>query len=69
MPSRLVEDDWAKILWDFLVCLEVGPSVSGSHLVDKQRKAAVVVDVAIANKGNFRKKEHKELEKYQGLRE
>lgn len=35
--------------------------------VDKQKKTAVVIDVAVPN--DIRKKEHEKLEKYQGFRE
>lgn len=35
--------------------------------IDKQLRTAMV-DVAIVNDRNTRKKEHKKLEKYQGLR-
>ncbi|CAI5667744.1 unnamed protein product [Oreochromis niloticus] len=38
-------------------------------VVDKQEKTAVVIDVAVPNDSNIRKKEHEKLEKYQGLRE
>lgn len=38
-------------------------------VVDKQRKTAAVIDVAIPSDINIRKKEYKKLEKYQRLRE
>ncbi|KAL4006508.1 quercetin 2,3-dioxygenase [Sarotherodon galilaeus] len=38
-------------------------------VLDKQRKTAIVVDVAIPSDSNIRKKEHEKLKKYQGLRE
>ena len=38
-------------------------------VVDKKQKMAVVVDVAVTNDSNVRKKEHEKLEKYQGLKE
>ena len=37
--------------------------------VDKHQKKAIVIDVATPNSKNIRKKEHKKLEKYQGLKE
>lgn len=37
--------------------------------VDKQKKSAVVIDVAMLNDSNISKLEHKRPEKYQGLRE
>ncbi|TWW59309.1 hypothetical protein D4764_06G0008390 [Takifugu flavidus] len=50
-PPKVVENEQAKILWDF------------------HRKTVVVIDVAIPSDSNIRKKEHKKLEKYQGLKE
>lgn len=38
-------------------------------VVDKQRKMVVVINVAIPNCGNIRRKEHEKLKKTQGLRE
>lgn len=38
-------------------------------VVDKERRMAVVIDVAIMSDSNTKKKEHKKLEKYQRLRE
>ncbi|KAF7666334.1 hypothetical protein LDENG_00110960 [Lucifuga dentata] len=39
-------------------------------VVNKEQKTAVVVNVAIPSDGNIRKKkQHEELEKYQGLKE
>ena len=35
-------------------------------VVDKERKRAVVIDVAIPADANIRKKEHKKVEKYRG---
>ncbi|TWW78201.1 hypothetical protein D4764_11G0003220 [Takifugu flavidus] len=38
-------------------------------VVDKHQKTVVVTDVARASDSNFGNKEHKKLEKYQGLKE
>uniref|UniRef100_A0A669BFW3 Seizure related 6 homolog like n=1 Tax=Oreochromis niloticus TaxID=8128 RepID=A0A669BFW3_ORENI len=67
---RVVENDQGKILWDFQIQMDK-MEVSNQPdivVVDKQRKMAVV-DVAILNHSNIKKKEHEKLEKYQGLRE
>lgn len=37
-------------------------------VVDKQKKTAIVTDVAKPSDSNIRKKEHVNLEKYQGVR-
>ncbi|TWW69232.1 hypothetical protein D4764_18G0000380 [Takifugu flavidus] len=62
-PPKVVENKQAKILWDFQI------QTVKMVVVDKHRKTVVVIDVAIPNDSNIRKKEHKKLEKYQGLKE
>ena len=37
--------------------------------MDKQKKEAVVIDVAVPSDSNIKKKEYEKLEKYQGLKE
>uniref|UniRef100_A0A3P9CTW7 C2H2-type domain-containing protein n=1 Tax=Maylandia zebra TaxID=106582 RepID=A0A3P9CTW7_9CICH len=71
MPPRVVENDRAKILWDFQIQTDkmVVANQPDIVVVDKQKKTAVVIDVAVPNDSNIRKKEHEKLEKYQGLRE
>ena len=71
MPPRVMENDRAKILWDFQIQTDkmVVANQPDIVVVDKQKKTAVVIDVAVPNDSNIRKKEHEKLEKYQGLRE
>ncbi|XP_076747453.1 uncharacterized protein LOC143421715 [Maylandia zebra] len=71
MPPRVVENDRAKILWDFQIQTDkmVVANQPDIVVVDKQKKTAVVIDVAVPNDSNIGKKEHEKLEKYQGLRE
>lgn len=40
----------------------------GMVVMDKYRKTAIMIDVAITNDSNTRKKEDEKLEKCQGLR-
>uniref|UniRef100_A0A087YQ23 Uncharacterized protein n=1 Tax=Poecilia formosa TaxID=48698 RepID=A0A087YQ23_POEFO len=70
-PPKVVENDRAKILWDFQIQTDkmVMANQPDIVVVDKQQRKAVVVDVAIPSDYNIRKKEHEKLEKYQGLRE
>uniref|UniRef100_A0A669EZW7 Reverse transcriptase domain-containing protein n=1 Tax=Oreochromis niloticus TaxID=8128 RepID=A0A669EZW7_ORENI len=70
-PPRVMENDRAKILWDFQMQTDkmVVANQPDIVVVDKQKKTAVVIDVAVPNDSNIRKKEHEKLEKYQGLRE
>ncbi|MGZ7254081.1 hypothetical protein ACXWO5_10720, partial [Streptococcus pyogenes] len=69
MPPRVMENDRAKILWDFQMQTDkmVVANQPDIVVVDKQKKTAVVIDVAVPNDSNIRKKEHEKLEKYQGL--
>ncbi|KAK7930437.1 hypothetical protein WMY93_006832 [Mugilogobius chulae] len=70
-PPKVVENDRAKILWDFQIQTDrmVMANQPDIVVVDKEQRRAVVVDVAIPSDGNIRRKEHEKLEKYQGLRE
>ncbi|KAJ0057310.1 hypothetical protein NL108_002264 [Boleophthalmus pectinirostris] len=70
-PPKVVENDRAKILWDFQIQTDRMVMVNQPDIVvvDKKQSRAVVVDIAIPSDGNIRKKEHEKLEKYQGLKE
>lgn len=70
-PPKVVENDRAKILWDFQIQTDrmVMANQPDIVVVDKKQSRAVVVDIAIPSDGNIRKKEHEKLEKYQGLKE
>ncbi len=66
----MVENEQAKILWDFQIQTYkmVVTDQPDMVVVDIQQKKAVVKDVAILSDSNIRKKEHEKLEKYQGLK-
>lgn len=69
LTSNLYSYSIAKILWDHI---HTDQQVMANRLymvVDKWKKKAVVVDVAIPSDSNIRKKKHKKLEIYQGLKE
>ncbi|TWW77705.1 hypothetical protein D4764_12G0010950 [Takifugu flavidus] len=70
-PPKGVENEQAKILWDFQTQTDkmVVANQPDIVVVDKHRKTVVVIDVAIPSDSNIRKKEHEKLEKYQGLKE
>ncbi|TWW69265.1 COP9 signalosome complex subunit 1 [Takifugu flavidus] len=70
-PPKVLENEQAKILWDLQIQTEkmVVANQPDIVVVDKHQKTVVVIDVAIPNDSNIRKKEHKKLEKYQGLKE
>lgn len=67
----MIKNDQAKILPDVHIQTDqmVVTSQPDVLVVDKQEKRPVVVDVAIPNDSNLRKKEQGKLEKYQGLKE
>ena len=70
-PQKVVENNRAKVLWDFSIQTDKQLLANQPDIVvvDKERKRAVVIDVAIPADANIRKKEHEKVEKYQGLRE
>ena len=70
-PPKVVENDRAKVLWDFQIQTDrmVMANQPDIVVVDKEQRKAVVVDIAIPSDCNIRKKEHEKLEKYQALRE
>ena len=70
IPPRVLENERAKILWDFQI--QTGKLVmanqSDTVVVDKLQKKAVVIDVAVPSDSNIKKKEDKKLENNQGLK-
>ena len=70
-PPNVIENDQDKILWDFQIQMDkmVVANQPAIGVVGEQDKKAVVVDVTIPSDRNIRKKEHKKLEKYQGLKQ
>ena len=70
-PPKVMENDQAKILWDFQIQTDkmVMANQPDIVIIDKQQRKAVVIDVAIPSDSNIKKKEHEKLEKYQGLKE
>ncbi len=64
-PPKVVENDRAKILWDFHIPTDkvVMANQADIVLIDKQQKTTVVKDVAIPSDSNIRKKEHKKTQK------
>lgn len=62
---RVVEIDQPKILWDFQIQIDKQLMANQPDIVevDKQRRMTPVIDVAIPNDRNTRKKEHEKLEK------
>ena len=57
IPPEVVENDKAKVLWDFQI------------QTDKLQKEAAVIDVVVPSGCNMKKKEHEKIEEYQGLKE
>lgn len=70
-PPRVIENNQAKILWDFQ--LQMDKLVMSNQLdivvVDTQRKTAIETDVAIPSDSNNRMRDLEKLEKYLGLKE
>ncbi|KAF7654704.1 hypothetical protein LDENG_00066000, partial [Lucifuga dentata] len=70
-PPKVVENSRAKVLWDFKVQTDKQLLANQPDMVvvDKEQKRAVVIDVAVPADSNIKKKGHKKIEKYQGLKE
>ncbi|TWW69251.1 hypothetical protein D4764_18G0000570 [Takifugu flavidus] len=68
---KVLENKQAQILQDFQIQTDkmVVANEPDIVVVDKHEETVVVIDVAIPNDSNIRKKEHEKLEKYQGLKE
>ena len=71
VPQRVVENKRAKILWDFPVQTDKHVIANRPDIViiDKEKKTAIIIDVAVPSDCNIMKKEHEKIDKYQGLRE
>ena len=71
VPQRVVENKRAKILWDFPVQTDKHVIANRPDIViiDKEKKTAMIIDVAVPSDCNIKKKEHEKIDKYQGLRE
>ena len=66
-----MENNKAKPLWDLPIqtdrkLLANQPDIV---IVDKQKKEAVVIDIAVPRDSNIKNKEHEKLERYQELKE
>ena len=70
-PQTVVENNRAKVLWDFHIQTDrkVLANQPDIVIVDKQKKEAAVIEVAVPSDSNMRKKEYKKLEKYRGMKE
>lgn len=67
----MVWNDQKKILWNFQIQMDKLMMTNQPDIVilDKQRRKAVVTEVATSSDSSIKKKEHEKLGKYQGLRE
>ncbi len=70
-PDKVTENEKAKILWDFHIQTDkqVMANQPDIVIIDKHKKEATIIDVAIPNDSNIKKKEQEKVEKYQPLRE
>ena len=70
-PPRLIENNQAKIVWNFRIQTDkmVVANQTDIVVVEKQDKKAWVVDLEIQSDSKVRKMENEKLKKYQGLKE
>ena len=61
----------AKLLWYIQIQTDRKVLVNQPDIVviDKEKKEAVVIDIAVPSNSNIKKKEYEKLEKHQGLKE
>ena len=71
IPEKVVENERAKILWDFYIQTDkhVMANQPDIVIVDKVKKQATIVDIAVPNDVNIKSKEQEKVQKYQPLRE
>ena len=60
-PPKVIENDRAKILWDFKIQTDkmVAANQADIVVIKERNNKTVVVDAAIASDNNIRKKKHK----------
>ena len=66
-PQKVVENNRTKLQRDFQIQTDRRVLANQPDIVavDKQRKEAVVMDVAVPSDSSIKKKEYEKLEKYQ----
>jgi hypothetical protein len=71
IPEKVVENEKAKILWDFHIQTDkqVMANQPDIVIVDKEKKVATIIDIAVPMDINIKAKEHEKIEKYQPLSE
>jgi hypothetical protein len=71
IPSKVNEDNRAKILWEFHVQTDkhILANQPDIIVVDKEENQATIIDIAVPNDYNISSKERDKVEKYQPLRE
>jgi hypothetical protein len=70
-PHKVVENQRAKILWDFHIQTDrmVQHNQPDIVLIDKDAKTGIIIDIAVPIDGNIRDKELEKMDKYQQLKE
>jgi hypothetical protein len=70
-PHKVVENQHAKILWDFHIQTDrmVQHNQPDIVLIDKDAKTGLIIDIAVPMDGNIRDKELEKIDKYQQLKE
>ena len=71
LPEKVVENPHAKILWDFYIQTDkmVQHNKPDTVIIDKVKKTAIIIDVAVPRDENIKDKEQEKIDKYQPLKE
>ena len=69
-PEKVVQNDRAKILWDFSIQTDIRMPHNRPDivLIDYTEKAGFIIDIAVPRDENIRDKELEKIDKYQPLK-
>ena len=70
VPEKVIDNSEVKILWDFEIRTDrVIPARRPDIVtINKSKREAKIIDIAVPEDGNIRKKEREKIEKYEDLR-
>ena len=70
IPERVVQNDHAKLLWDFHIQTDIRLKHNQPDivLVDHRTRTCLIIDIAVPRDENIREKEQEKVDKYEPLR-
>jgi hypothetical protein len=69
LPEKVVQNNRAKVLWDFHIQTDIMVQHNQPDivLVDKNKKTALIIDIAVPRDENIKEKEQEKIDKYYAL--